>query len=248
MRAPVEFAEGLALGQLYWLYGSAPQGQPPVHVMDPPCSGWGTVIVMDQAAASRRVFHSSTLKSWVLPNHCYEMLSLQAVSAGACHPGWQEELRARLVDRLRSTYAAHKLRGWSDSDYETTERVLRMLGSSAPAEDEWQRLSPASRRSDSAVTAVAAKRTEPERKTQPAAAFKPVKRAGRKGEVLAFFVEKGLTASRAEAMAKFGITSSNLLSQLFLLRKDHGIDYKASGDSIVLTLPGGVADPFQEAA
>lgn len=239
MRAPVEFAEGLALGQIYWLYGSAPQGRPPVHVMDPPCSGWGVVVVLDQTADSRRVFHSSTLKSWVLPNHCYEMLSLQAVSAGASHPGWREEMRERLVERLRSTYAAHRLRGWTDSDYATTERILRMLGSSAPDEAEWRDLAPAARRSDHSAAAPAspAASARPEPRTQKASAFKPVKLDSRKGQVLKFFADGGASAEKAQA--ELGIQRNNLLSQLFLLRKDHGVEYKVSGDSVQLVLPEG---------
>lgn len=248
MLPPVPFAPGLAVGQLYWLYGTAPQGMPPVHVIDPPCSGWGTVIVLDETETSRRVFNSGTLKSWVLPNNCYEMLSLQAavIPPSLMVGGKFTEFIKSLVSRLQTTYAAHKIWGW-ESDYATAERILKILDAKAPTEEEWKKLAPSAERADKAMASSqpsAAKTVEP--KTPKASVFKPVKATGRKGEVLAFFVEKGLVASRAEAMAKFSITSSNLLSQLFLLRKDHGIDYKAAGDSITLTLPEGVTDPFAQ--
>lgn len=239
MMPPDEVVPGLALGQLYWLYGSAPQGRPPCAVTDPPCSGWGTVLVLDETGISRRVFHSSQLKSWVLPNDCYEMLSLQHVSAGASHPGWQAEMRDKLVERIRHNYAASKLRGWTDPDYETADRVLRMLGSSAPAERDWQRLAPAAKRSDrpGAEAEATAVQQRQESKTPKASAFKPVKADSRKGQVLKFFADGGSSADKAQA--ELGIQRNNLLSQLFLLRKDHGIEYKVSGDSVQLVLPEG---------
>jgi hypothetical protein len=74
---------------------------------------------------------------------------------------------------------------------------------------------------------------------------KPVPREGKRGKFLAWFLEKGGSASVREAMAEFGISRSNALSYLFLLKKDHGIGYELVGDSASIALPKGCSDPFE---
>jgi hypothetical protein len=76
--------------------------------------------------------------------------------------------------------------------------------------------------------------------------LKPVKRKSRKGQILAFFWPH--TRSIREAMAEFGITRSNILSQLYLLTKDHGIGYELKGDQAIITMPSGCEDPYEPEA
>jgi len=45
-------------------------------------------------------------------------------------------------------------------------------------------------------------------------------------------------------MAEIEVSRKNLLSQLFLLQKDHGIGYTVTGDAVEVHLPEGCDDPF----
>lgn len=251
MRPPSEVAEGIGYGQVYWLYGPSPINMPSAAVSDPPCSGWGTCYVFDDDGKSRLLFSPTVLRSWRVPNNCYEMTSLQGNMEG-----YTEALKQRAIQSLRIKYAEHKRRGWLSSDFATTERLLKALGSEAPSEGEWARLAPTARMgpelasgSDVAPTYVAKPRKDTGGKAPDAAVQglkKPVKREGRKGEVLDFFMSKeGNCGSILEATTKFGITRSNLLSQMFMLRKDHNIGYAVDGDSATIQLPEGCADPFE---
>jgi hypothetical protein len=250
MRPPSVVTDDIGYGQVYWLYGASPSHMPSAVVSDPPCSGWGTCFVLDDDGKSRVLFSPTVLKSWRVPNNCYEMTSLQGNMEG-----FTEALKLRTIQSLRIKYAEHKRRGWESSDFANTERVLKALGSEAPSESEWARLAPTARLGPELAAGTEATFTPKPRKDTggkaPDAAVqglkKPVKREGRKGEVLDFFLSKdGNCGSITEATAKFGITRSNLLSQMFMLRKDHNIGYAVDGDSATIQLPEGCVDPFVE--
>lgn len=248
MRPPTKVTEDIGYGQVYWLYGASPAHMPSTMVSDPPCSGWGTCFVLDDDGQSRILFSPTVLKSWRVPNNCYEMTSLQGMMEG-----FSEALKLRTVQSLRIKYAEHKRRGW-DSDYANTARLLRALGSEAPAEDEWLRLAPTARLGPELASGATSEVAVPKvRKDAGGKAptveglKKPVKREGRKGEVLSFFMAKeGNCGSITEATTKFGITRSNLLSQMFMLRKDHNVGYAVEGDSATIQLPEGCSNPFEE--
>lgn len=239
-RSPDPIGDGVSFARIYWVYGG--NTSLPSEVSDPPSSGWSSCFVVEEGDRLR-LFCPYSVQSWSVSKRSYEASSLQGAGEDF---DWRA--RGRFQESLPRQYAAHKLRGWTTSDFATLERVMRAVGAVIPAEERWATLAPAARASERAASSGDAQQKAPQQpKTHKASAFKPVKRTGRKGEVLAYFVDKGLTASRSEAMAKFGITSSNLLSQLFLLRKDHGIEYATAGDSLTLTLPEGVTDPFTDA-
>lgn len=241
-RPPDEVAEGSGVfyARIYWVYGGSPQGSPSSEVDDPPCSGWSTCFLIDRDPRAPRVqlYHPTTMKSWFVSRGSYEMRSVQA------HAEVFSRYRETLQASMRARWAEHKRRGWSDSDYATAELVMQTIGAAVPGESEWELLAPAAKpgpagQKEAEPRPVAGKPPAPKAE---GSAFKPVKRTGRKGEVLAYFVDGGRSSKEAEA--KFGITRSNLLSQLFLLRKDHGIGYTASGDEVSVQLPEGVTDPF----
>lgn len=250
MRPPSPVAENVGYGQVYWMYGASPAGMPSSVVSDPPCSGWGTCFVLDDDGKSRTLFSPTVLKSWRVPNNCYEMLSLQGNMEG-----FTEALRLRLIDSLRIRFAEHKRRGWESSDFATAARVLKALGSQAPTEAEWIRLAPTTRAGPELASGADGELPTPKvRKdvggkapdAKAGGLKKPVKREGRKGEILEFLMATNGTGSVATGMEKFGITRSNFLSQLFMLRKDHNIGYAVDGDAATIQLPDGCSDPFAD--
>lgn len=255
-----EVVPGLFYGQVYYTLGPGPKDGAPSEISDPPNSGWGTALVM-QEEKGWRLFSVWHLKSWLVSERSYEFISLQGT--------WDDmdRLRERMRDRLPSYYAAHKLRGW-ESDYATTERIMKLLGVEVPtSEEEWLRLCPSAARHAEDPRAYAicpdealrsgyrppAARKAPKQSgggRAPDATVgglkKPVKKEGRKGEVLAFMMEAGGTGSVSSAVERFGISRSNLLSQLFLLRKEHNIGYTVNGDTVSIQLPEGCTDPFAD--
>ena len=74
--------------------------------------------------------------------------------------------------------------------------------------------------------------------------LKPVKRSGKRGKFLAWFLDADGTRSVREAMVEFSMTRSNALSYLYMLQKDHGIGYVLVGDNASVTLPEGCDSPF----
>jgi hypothetical protein len=245
LREPNVVSDEVRHGRIYWLYGASPDPLHPSEVADPPCSGWGAVFLLDETDRTVRLYAPWEMKSWVVSKGAYELLSLQGT-----FEGFNMRARQYFMLSLPKYWAEAKLRGW-DKDFATAERVMAAVGCKPPPEEEWRRLAgQAVQRSrpslvlasGSAPVMQQAVGGKPPAK-EAEGLKKPVKRTGRKGEVLAFFMEK---SSINEAMAKFGVTRSNLLSQLFLLRKDHGIGYTVEGDSARVELPAGITDPFEK--
>jgi hypothetical protein len=139
------------------------------------------------------------------------------------------------IDRQRIVGIIH--RNWADAarrlwqrDFDVAAMVLRALGAEVPV---------------NALPEGTEAKTTGGKEADVLGLLKPVKRGGRRAEVLSFFLEgEGGKRSIHEATAKFGISRSNLLSQCYLLQKDHGIGYSVMGDAVQVTLPEGVTDPF----
>ena len=74
---------------------------------------------------------------------------------------------------------------------------------------------------------------------------KPVKRSGKRGKFLQWFLEGEGSRSVREAMAEFGMSRSNALSYLYMLQKDHGIGYELVGDIATIKLPA-CESPFDD--
>jgi len=255
MREPNRVSDEWTFGQLYWLYGASPNDSRRSEVPDPPCSGWSSCFARDVPERPLvQLFCPYTDKSFYASRDSYELSSYQ----GAFE--WGDRQRANFRERLPRVWAEHRRRGWEGSDYETLAELIAVFGATVPTEEEAALLAPQSGRSRDATGAEVA---PPERSiairqsrmqggkppAPSASAARPVKRAGRKGEVLAHFMaQDGHRASVDGAMAKFGVSRSNLLSVLFMLRKDHGIGYSVSGDAATVQLPEGVSDPFEKEA
>lgn len=251
---PTEVVEGIAYANVYWTVGPAPKDMAPSEVSDPPNCGWGTCFVFDDGGPTVKLLSPWHLKSWVVTRQSYEFLSLRGPLEG-----FHETVRQRYVERFAVYYAAHKLREW-ESDFELAERIMRAIGVPVPeTEAEWRRLAPGVWRDAEDVGDYARNpdgaqglriggrgpKPKPSGGKAPEATGglkKPVKRAGRKGEILAAVL--GGQGSAAALEKQFGISRSNLLSQLFLLRKEHNIGYTANGDAVAVQLPEGCDDPF----
>lgn len=237
MKPPIQIAPGLAKGQVYWTYGSTPKGLPRSGVDDPPCSGWATVLVVGEPGprGELQLLCPFSLQAYKIAPGSYESTSLQAGTLGA-------KTAAQVADYYRETlprkWAEVKRHGQGRPNWDVAARALSALGVKPPTDEQIARETPmrASRPKSAAAEKPAGK---------PAAAktaFKPVKREGRKGEVLKAMLDGETSVEKLTS--SMGVTRSNLLSQLFLLRKDHGIGYSVSGDEVILEMPTGVEEPF----
>lgn len=229
MREPDEVGEGVRRGQVYWTYGSAPKGAPQSDVDDPPCSGWSSVFVLDGPTPEKLIlFHPWSFRSYVVGRRSYEASSLQG-----CVEGFEYLAREFYKERLPNAWIALKKHGQeAHADYRMAERVMLAVGCKPPTDEQVLRAAPSYRPPEAKKSGGSA----------PEAPFKPVKRGGRRGEVLEAILA-GTTSAEA-LTAQFSITRSNLLSQLFLLRKEHGIGYTVSGDEVGVQVPEGVTEVF----
>lgn len=89
----------------------------------------------------------------------------------------------------------------------------------------------------------------PTRRGKPAAdcLLQPVNGSSKMGQICAFFLRDGLNSIH-EAMAKFDVTRSGILTHLYNIHKNHGIGYVLKGDTAVLLLPNNCSNPIMEKA
>lgn len=223
-------ADGLYLSSIYWTLGPGPKEHASAAISDPPASGWARVLALptEDPTAPLPVLCMWSFRSFRLPVGCHERRSMHGelfIETDAEKAQWlRGHLRQRWAELARATERS------GEPDWALAKRAMELLGIEPPSEAEIDAMP----RARPAPTA----KERPQPKTQPAAAFKPVKRTGRKGEVLQAILD-GKTSIDA-LTSQFGISRSNLLSQLFLLRKDHGIGYTIGGDSVSLQVPEGV--------
>lgn len=226
-RPPILVGDDVYWVRIYWLYGEAPKGSASnkrSEVKDPPTSGWSHAFLIDPGTASKLVtlFCPYTMTSYQVSRDSYEM-------EGTAGPfgGFPRERIEKLVIAKWEEYA----KASTQVDYGTAAIIFRAMGLVVP-----QNILP---------EGAEVKQTGGKEVTAGTPLTKPVKRDGRRGEVLTYFLEAdGHKASIHGATARFGISRSNLLSQLFLLRKEHGIGYVIEGDTATIQLPDGCTDPF----
>lgn len=224
-------AEGLYLSNICWTLGPGPADQVPSCVDDPPTSGWGRCLVFPDAPGQpREVLCMWTFRSYRIVPGSHEWKSMHGslyVETDAEKAEWlRDHLGRKWIELAKATERA------GVPDFDAAARAMRLLGMEPPSEAEV-----AAAPGPKAVTRAVSQAPRPEPKTPKASAFKPVKADSRKGQVLKFFTDGGTSADAA--MAQLGIQRNNLLSQLFLLRKDHGIEYRVAGDVVQLTVPEG---------
>lgn len=212
--------EGLEVMRVYWVRGGSPRSAiRRYEVKDPPNSGWAFVLVM-RGDKRTTLLCPYTLENYQVSNKSGEMHSMVE------HP--QSPDASRVIALLRKSWAECQGFGWQ-KDYDLVVKVFRMLGAEVPEQIMRGGEEDTRKRGGKEVGAALAK---------------PVKAESKRGKFLKWFMEGGNSRSVREAMAEFGMSRSNALSYLFMLRKDHGIGYDLQGDTAILTFPEGCTDPF----
>lgn len=212
--------DGLYWGNVYFVIGKPSETSKNNEVSSPPWAGQGDVFIIDKGGKTVTLF-----APWQCEAHPVSRRSYEYVGCRPAHG---------LFDREQALRALHY--GWERAGkfaiagaFDVAAQVFQMLGEPVPIR-------------------IVVEGAEPEKPSGGKEAdalglLKPVKRSGRRGQVLAFF----LPAPRSirEAMAEFDVSRSNVLSQLYLLQKEHGIGYELLGDAARIMLPAGCEDPFE---
>lgn len=228
----MEVADRLEWKQIYWINGPDKRGRAPRGdlwfpsklrwaVNDTPTCGWGLAFII-VGEKHHTIFCPYSMTSYSVPSGCAELVS-------AKEP--KEFRKDFMVSLIHKNWAQSQQLGLG-GDLDTAAVVLKMLGAEVP-----HRI----------MTALGEDTRSRGGKQVEEKMKKPVKRKGKRGDFLAWFMEANNSRPVREAMAHFGMTRSNVLSYLFILQKDHGIGYSLQGDLATIELPAGVADPFEEA-
>lgn len=203
------------------------------EVRDPPTSGWSRCFVIQPDESGRKakrltVFCPYTLFAYTVTPKAREVAGLQPMDL-------TDKLVAKLTAIITKNWEAFSRYGLQ-RDYDVAALVLTRLGKPVP-------------------TYVSAKAEAleydedfvPNRhgKAVGEKLFKPVLRSTRRGEVLAFFMEDGQKSIR-EAMAKFDMSRSGVLTHLHGLNKEHGLGYVLTGDVASIMLPPGCTEPLAD--
>ena len=237
-----QIAPGLYAASVQWLSGTNPGGNTFKHeVRDPPCNGWGTCLVLDRDVDERgksvklvTLFAMSWFDSWQVSRKSLEYQGLVHQDDYKLRKGLVNS--AECEDRIRAYYKEAFPRFWAQiinhgwqKDFANAAAIMRKLDLPVPVIEE--------------VEGVELK-TSGGKEVSQVGLTKPVKRNSRKGQVLAAFWPE--TKAILEVMAELGITNNNVLSQLFLLRKDHGIGYELRGGAAHITMPDGCNNPWAD--
>lgn len=239
-----KIADSLYVGSTYWLYGTNPRGNNGLRheVREPPHGGWGHCLVIDRefddrgkAAKMVTLFSLNYFDSWQVSRGCLEYQGLVHPDLHQIKSGkrTEEECLQRAISYYTKIMPEKWVEilgyGWTQKDFDTAALILRKLGLPVPLIE----------RQDGQTDRVSGGK-----EVSKVGLAKPVKANSRKGQVLAFFWPE--TKSIRECMAEMGISRSNVLSQLYLLQKDHGIGYELRNDAAHITMPDGCTNPWAE--
>ena len=202
--------------RIYFVKGVAPRDKNlsgkwmQFAVKDPPVAGNTMCFILNGPGKKMTIFHPTTLQAYIVSPECTEIKSAE-----------QRLLKPQLiVDVITKNWAMYKELDMQRS-YDVAAQVLVQLGAPVP-----EYIEPSEdRRGKMPDEKTAGKDPDMSR-------FKEVKRKGRKGDVAAFFGTEGKPI--LEAMAILGMTRSAVLSQLYMLWKDHGIGYQLSREQVKL--------------
>jgi len=222
--------------------GADSKGQ--YEVKDPPNCGWSRALVVwpeddgSDIINPRRKKRSTKRVTVFCP---YTMSSYQ-VSVKAREVANQRaypltpDLIGRLETIINRNWKANASYGFQKS-YDVAALVLQRLGCAVP-----NYMTPALENLEFTEDVV------PNRHGKPVGEklLRPVSRDSKRGIVAAFFLEQD-TGSIREAMAKFDMSRSGILTHLHGLHKDHGLGYVLQGDVATIMLPPGCDDPLADA-
>lgn len=243
---PMAF-EGLEWFRTYYIDGPHPSRDRLHHlpeVKDPPTAGQSHVFVIGRDSDKKRVtlFCPYSFQSWQVSREAAEIAANIPPSnmpdgiktwtySSFVGPEQMTTTRAEWLGSMLARKWDEYCRMGLQKDYAVAAMVLKLMGRPIPT-------------TVPAVNQEALDKKESTRKgkDQGPELIKPVKRGGKRGAVVEFFL--GETKSILEAMAVLGMTRSGVLTHLFGLNADHGLGYYLIADQVTLILPDGCSDPF----
>ena len=226
---PVAMPDDLAYQKVYYISGTLPRNLrgvwPPYMIRNPPSSGFSFAFVLGKPDATRvTVFCPFTFESSVVKVEAGELLDREPEVMTAAR-------LSDLVLTIHSQWARFQALGLQ-RDYDVAAAVLKKIGADVPVQ---------------LVKGGEEDRRERGGKEETDELLKPVKRDGKRGRFLEWFLADGGTRSVREAMAELSMSRSNVLSYLHVLNKDHGIGYSLVGGNAEVHLPEGCENPFDDA-
>lgn len=215
----MQLAEGLEFKQIYWMRGTPPRNSALCYaVKDPPCLGWQLAVIIIGEKRST-IFCPYSFESFAVRNNCAELTTTREPS----------ELRIeKLLEILNRNWKQFQSLGFT-RDYDTAAFVFKRLGQSVPEQ--------IMKGGEEDLQVKGGKDVGSE-------LLRPVRRISKRGKFLEWFLDGGNIRSIRGTIAELGMTRSNVLSYLFLLRKDHGIGYALVGDVATISIPQGCTNPF----
>lgn len=215
-------AEGLEWLQVYWVRGYLPKFSKYRNgVQDPPCAGTQHAFILRGKTLST-IFCPYSLTAYSVVTDCSEIALATEPKPGDWRPEYMKGL-------MEAKWASYQSKGWQ-KDYDTAALIMRKFGWSVPQQ-----------------MLVGGQEDTRKKGGKPvgSALLKPVKKTSKRGIFLEWFmISDNCARSVREAMAKFSMSRSNVLSYLHMINKDHGLGYELMGDTASVLLPPGVTDPF----
>ena len=214
-RQDPKLTDKLLWGRIFWVVGTTPKNMTHNCITDPPTNGSQCAFAFPGEKAWM-VFCPITFQTYRVTPGSVEHKSFQ----GAMNPFTPVALGEWLTKKWENF-----ARLGSQVDYNMAARVLKELGAAIPT----------------VVPLVSEEDAHKERGGKPVGdkLLKGVKRDGKRGKVLEWFLSTGAPRSIREAMAEFDASRSSVLSYLHNLNKDHGIGYTLIGDTADVKLPKG---------
>ena len=225
----IELPEGVRFHRVFYLNGPIPKNKrgewPLFEVNTPPLSGYTYAFVVGKPDARRlTMVHPWTLEAHDVSPHAGEL-----EVRDQRHTEMTQERLDRLVATMREKWRFFQSHG-KEKPYDATALLFRRLGLEPPEQlmkggDKDERV----KGGKQVFTQL----------------LKPVKRNGKRGRFLEWFLaDGGGPKSLREAMDELDMKRSNLLSYLFMLNKDHGLGYSLVGETAEVHLPEGCSCPF----
>lgn len=213
-----KITDKLSWGRIFWVCGTTPKNMTRNDITDPPTNGQQCVFAFP-GDKHWMVFCPITFTSYRLTVGGLEQKSFE----GSSNAYTNKDLGEWLIQKWKHFAASN-----FQVDYNMAARVLKELGAKIPT----------------SMPTVNEEDANKERGGKPVAdnLLKPVKRDGKRGKVLEWFLDGGEPRSVREAMAEFEASRSSVLSYLHNLNKDHGIGYVLVGDTALVSLPADVGD------